>query len=90
MPEKAVFLNIGGRVQGVGYRYFAKYKADEFHISGWVRNMPDGNVEIEAEGDSQNLDSFISWLKIGPARSVIQQFSISETITSGYKSFTIR
>lgn len=90
MPDKAVFLSIGGRVQGVGYRYFAKSKADELHILGWVRNVPDGNVEIEAEGDSQNLDTFIDWLKIGPARSVIRKFTISETIPTGYKSFSIR
>lgn len=90
MPDKSVFLVITGRVQGVGYRYFAQYKAEELHISGWVKNMPDGKVEIEAEGDSKDLEVFIDWLKVGPARSVIQKFLVSEIPSSGHKGFMIR
>lgn len=91
MPVKSVYLVIGGRVQGVGYRYFVRHKADELHISGWVRNTPEGRVEIEAEGEADDLDVFIEFLKIGPARSIIQSFSASDIAPPrNFKTFAIR
>ncbi len=91
MQTKSVFLVIGGRVQGVGFRYFASYKAAELHITGWVKNTPDGKVEIEAEGESQNLETFVDWMKIGPARAVIRKFSVSEiTPPHNFTNFNIR
>lgn len=84
-------MQFSGRVQGVGYRYFALHKANEFHILGWVRNTPDGKVEIEAEGNSQNLENFIEWMKIGPARAIVQTFSVSEiTPLRHFTNFVIR
>lgn len=90
MAVRAVYIIIGGRVQGVGFRYFAKHKADELHIAGWVRNTPDGKVEIEAEGEPQNLENFIDWLKIGPNSAVISTFSATIFEPSrNYINFTI-
>ena len=77
MPLEQAYIVIGGRVQGVGFRYFAHHKAEELSITGWIQNSPDGKVEIEASGEPQNLDTFIDWMKIGPARAVIQTFSVS-------------
>jgi len=91
MPVKSVYLIISGRVQGVGFRYFAEHKAVEFHISGWAKNTPDGKVEIEANGEPENLKLFIDWMKIGPARAIIKTFSVSEiTPTRTFTNFTIR
>jgi len=91
MPLKSVFLIISGRVQGVGFRYFAKYKADEIGITGWVKNTPDGKLEIEASGDSENLQTFIDWMKIGPSRAVIKTANISEiTPVRTFTNFSIR
>ncbi|MBW8326182.1 MAG: acylphosphatase [Prolixibacteraceae bacterium] len=88
---KSVYILIGGRVQGVGFRYFAQYKAEELQITGWVLNTPEGKVEIEAEGEQNNLATFIEWLKIGPARAVVQTFSVSDIFPSRqFKNFTIR
>lgn len=78
MQGKPVYMVIGGRVQGVGFRYFAQHKADELHITGWVKNTSDGKVEIEASGEVQNMNPFIDWMKIGPPKAVIQTFSISD------------
>jgi acylphosphatase len=90
MPVKSVFIIIGGRVQSVGFRYFVCHKAAEFQISGWVRNSPDGNVEIEAEGEPENLEIFLNWIKIGPARAIIRTFSVSEINPArNFKNFTI-
>jgi len=91
MPIKSVCLVITGRVQGVGFRYFAEHKATEFNISGWAKNTSDGKVEIEATGEPESLDIFIDWMKIGPARAIIKKFSVSEiTPTRTFTNFTIR
>lgn len=91
MPVKSVFLIIGGRVQGVGFRYFVRHKAEELHISGWVRNTPDGKVEIEAEGEPRNLETFIDWMKIGPSRAIIRSFSVSDiTPLRNFTNFIVR
>ncbi len=91
MQTKTIYLIIGGRVQGVGFRYFAQLKARELNISGWVRNTPDGKVEIEAEGDSQNIEMFIEWMKIGPSRATIRTVSVSEiTPRRNFTNFNIR
>ena len=53
----AVFFS--GRVQGVGFRYHVLQIAKEFDVSGYVRNLPDGRVQLEAEGKQQEVRSFI-------------------------------
>jgi len=86
MQNRQVYIIISGRVQGVGFRYFAHHKAEEFNIVGWVKNTPDGKVEIEASGEPQNLNTFVNWIKIGPARAIIKTFSVSDI--SPERSFT--
>jgi acylphosphatase len=91
MPLKSIYLVISGRVQGVGFRYFARQKAHELNISGWVKNTPDGKLEIEAEGELQNLETFIEWMKIGPSRAVIRSFSNYEiNPVRNFTNFIIR
>jgi acylphosphatase len=90
MPVKSVYLVITGRVQGVGFRYFAEHKAVGCNISGWAKNTPDGKVEIEATGEPENLDMFVNWMKIGPARAIIKTFLVSNiTPTRTFANFTI-
>jgi acylphosphatase len=91
MPVKSMYLIISGRVQGVGFRYFVRQKALEMQISGWVKNTSDGKLEIEAEGENQNLDAFIEWMRIGPSRAIIRSFSNSEiTPIRNFTNFIIR
>lgn len=90
MHKKAVFIIVSGRVQGVGFRYFATNKAEEFRISGWVKNTFQGNVEIEAEGETASVDAFTDWIKTGPSRAVISSVSITEIPPAGYKNFVVR
>lgn len=66
--DKEVYIKIHGRVQGIGFRYWAIKKAEEIGgISGWVRNAPDGTVEILMKGDEDNIDKMILASHKGPA-----------------------
>ncbi|NTW09952.1 MAG: acylphosphatase, partial [Chlorobiaceae bacterium] len=56
---KRVHLKAGGFVQGVGYRMFINRVAGELDLSGWVMNMPDGSVEIDAQGPEETIDELI-------------------------------
>lgn len=78
MQKRQAYIVITGRVQGVGFRYFAHHKAENMNITGWIKNTFDGKVEIEAVGEVQNLGPFIDWMKIGPARAIIQTFTVSD------------
>lgn len=60
---------VSGFVQGVGYRYFAMKAAHQSGLTGWVRNLPDGSVQVVAEGKRSQLETFLNTLKRGPASS---------------------
>jgi acylphosphatase len=64
--KKATIIQVYGRVQGVGFRFYTQKKAVELRITGHVRNRPDGSVYIEASGEAGNMDSFIKWCEEGP------------------------
>ena len=66
VKEARQFL-ISGQVQGVGYRYWTEGTAKELGLSGWVRNLFDGRVEIHAEGDSASLKQFETACHTGPS-----------------------
>ena len=55
-----------GRVQGVGFRYSTKNLAKGFDVLGWVKNLPDGRVELQIQGDEEELDEFIQELQDSP------------------------
>jgi acylphosphatase len=67
MPDvTAVRAVVTGRVQGVGYRYATREQAGQLGISGWVRNLPSGQVEVLAQGPGPAVDALIAWLERGP------------------------
>jgi acylphosphatase len=57
---------VSGRVQGVGYRASAAHEARRLGVLGWVRNRPDGTVEVDAQGDEAVLQTFLVYLRQGP------------------------
>lgn len=71
-------LTVRGRVQKVGFRAFARDAAGAFDIRGWVRNDPDGSVEIDAQGTADNLRSFIEQIEIGPPSSRVDDLEVEE------------
>jgi acylphosphatase len=80
-----------GRVQGVGYRYFVKDKARKLDIVGYTKNLPDGTVEVIAQGEEANLQKLISELKKGPFLAKVEKLSIVfQKPLDIYKQFEIR
>lgn len=69
-------LRVKGIVQGVGLRFSTQYKAQSLGLKGYVKNLPEGDVEIEAQGEKENLKELLLWLKSNPGSA--QVLSIEE------------
>lgn len=65
-----------GRVQGVGFRMFLQSQATRHGLSGWVRNLPDGRIETEVEGNAVLVDEFIQAVKHGPSLARVQDIEV--------------
>jgi acylphosphatase len=80
-----------GRVQGVGFRWFTMESASLEGVTGWVRNLPDGGVEILAEGEAEALERFERVVRRGPARARVDEV-VTEILapTGRSASFTAR
>lgn len=81
---------ISGVVQGVGYRFFTQRAAAEHQIVGYVRNLENGDVEVVAEGELQQMEDFKRKLMEGPRFSVVK--NVEEIVlepTGNYSSFRI-
>lgn len=84
------FMIVSGRVQGVGFRYFALMAANELGLTGFVRNCDNGNVEIEVQGSEENLLKFNSKLNRGNGFSRVEDISIkSIALVENEKKFNI-
>ncbi len=80
---------IAGRVQGVGFRFFAERVAREFGVKGWVRNMPDGSVETVAEGEGSAVAKYLARLSEGPRLGKVISLNEEETVPKGFTSFEV-
>lgn len=72
---KAVQVFYEGRVQGVGFRYSVRQIAKGFDVTGWVRNLPDGRVEVQASGESEEVDAFLQGIRESELGSLIRKES---------------
>lgn len=87
---KTLHLIIKGNVQGVGYRATAQHYAKKLGIVGAVKNLPNGSVEIYAQGPADRLQEFVGEVKKGPGLAKIQHVFIEECkIQKEYKDFQI-
>ena len=71
-------LQISGRVQGVGFRYHMRRVANEFGITGWVRNRRDGSVEVMVSGAPDAVEKIVAWARRGPPGAVVTDVRIAE------------
>ena len=91
MSKVGVHLKVEGRVQGVGFRYFSQRAGTENNVTGFVRNLLDGSVEIEVEGDYQDISKFINTIKNDhPYAQVTNIQQIELPFTGKYKNFQIK
>jgi len=90
--EKAcLHARVEGHVQGVGFRYFVQDTAVALHLSGWVRNLWDGNVEVLAEGERPKLELLLASLRRGPRASHVTGVNFDwGDYTGEYSSFYVK
>ena len=81
---------IRGRVQNVGFRYFAFKTARMLNLSGFVRNELDGSVYIEVEGDEPNIRSFVKALEKGPSWARVDKLDVSAIPPQQYSDFIVK
>jgi acylphosphatase len=74
----AVRATITGGVQGVGFRYSTRRVANQLGVTGWVRNRPDGSVEVWAQGDHASLADFQRFLETGPPGARVRSVETTE------------
>lgn len=81
---------VQGRVQHVGFRYYACAEAERLGVRGWIRNNPLGEVEVYAEGESENLEKFLSWLHKGPPHGRVDSVTVHRCEPRGtYRGFVV-
>lgn len=82
-------IHIIGRVQGVGFRWSAATEARARGIKGYVKNLSDGSVYIEAEGSDKELDALVEWCKEGPGLSVVENVDVESSVPVNFTDFRI-
>ncbi len=88
---KRMHLLVDGRVQGVCYRMYAQDQASGLGVTGWVKNLPDGRVEIVAEGDDESLNSLAGWCRTGPSMAMVTGIEMDQSEATGaFDSFSIK
>ena len=76
--EKRVLVTVHGLVQGVGFRMFVERSASRLGLKGWVRNLPNGSVEIDAQGPAGLVDELLNEVRIGPPASKVSSIAVIE------------
>jgi acylphosphatase len=90
MDEKLLYkITVRGYVQGVGFRWSTAREAKIMGITGFVKNMPDGSVYIEAEGPERQLKAFIEWCRKGPDHGFVESVETESFPPVNYPDFRI-
>ena len=88
--SSSIHILVEGRVQGVGFRYFVQAQANQLTLTGWVRNLEDGRVEILAEGDKNSLLELLDHVRSGPRGSFVSEVRFEWLAPTGnHKYFMI-
>ncbi|MEK6756751.1 MAG: acylphosphatase [Bacteroidota bacterium] len=89
--QVGVHIIVQGMVQGVGFRYFVWREATKLSLSGYVRNLYNGDVEIEAQGDRSLVEEFVKVVKVGPRYAYVKDLKIEwKEFQERYKGFEVR
>jgi acylphosphatase len=83
-------LTVSGRVQGVFFRDSCRTMAVALGVTGWVRNLPDGSVQVVAEGDRAAVDRLVEWCREGPPRANVTGVVVVDEAPAGEREFRVR
>jgi len=90
MENKLLYkIRVTGKVQGVGFRWSAATRARSLGIMGFIKNLSDGDVYIEAEGSGEQLNTFVEWCKQGPGFSFVESLNVDSFPPVNYVDFRI-
>ena len=87
--ELRLDLVIEGMVQGVGYRYSTKMKAESLGIKGSVKNLRDGSVFVTAQGEKEAMDNFVGWCYKGPPGAIVRNIEKVQGKTEEFSEFRV-
>jgi acylphosphatase len=88
---RAKRIHFEGRVQGVGFRYQTKQIAMGFEVTGWVRNLPDGRVEMEVMGPEEEVEAFLTAIEDSDLNGLIRGKEVADIPpVAGLRGFEIR
>jgi acylphosphatase len=88
--NKRIHARVIGKVQGVFFRYHAKKQAKLLKLTGWVKNLSDGSVEIVAEGKEEDLDKLMEWCRRGPPFAKVNNLTFHKAVYLGeFEEFKI-
>lgn len=82
-------IRVTGKVQGVFYRASTQEKSKELNVTGWCKNLDNGDVQIHAEGKQVDLQALLLWCKLGPPKAVVDSVNYTEVQLEHYSEFTI-
>lgn len=88
--KKTIHCYISGRVQGVFFRATTREQAILYGLTGWVRNLPDGRVEVMASGREEQLDQLRNWLKRGPDMAHVIKLECEDIEYLDFNQFSVR
>ena len=74
---------VSGDVQGVGFRYAAVQQAEYLGVAGWVKNLPDGSVELWLEGTETDVQAMVAWCQHGPRGAWVSEIRCEPDVSSG-------
>ena len=75
-------VRVTGKVQGVGYRHATVRQAHELKVTGWVMNLDDGSVEAVVQGDPDQVDRMLQWMRMGPPAARVAELETAECATT--------
>lgn len=85
-----VHIFVSGRVQGVFFRDSCQRKAKKLRVTGWVKNLPDGRVEILVEGEKEKVESMLNWARKGPIFAKVEGVQVHfEEYQGEFRDFEI-
>jgi len=90
MSSTIVKCTVTGLVQGVYYRAATAERARELELDGWVRNLPDGQVELVVSGESAGVEQFLAWLWQGPPAARVSAVTLADYAEPVARGFAIR